>query len=45
MEKQTLPELFLQKLELLTVEEREVLIKSMRWFNIPISVVDDNKKE
>jgi len=43
MEKQTLPELFLQKLELLTLEERAILIKSIHWFNTPVFVVDDKE--
>ena len=43
MEKQTLPELFLQKLELLTPEERAILIKSIHLFNTPFFVVDDRK--
>jgi len=43
MEKQTLPELFLQKLELLTLEERAVLIKSIHWLNYPFYVEDDEK--
>ena len=43
MDKQTLPELFLQKLELLTLEERAVLIKSIHWFNNPLFKVDDKK--
>ena len=42
-ESQTLPELFLQKLELLTLEERAVLIKSIHLFNTPFFVVDDRK--
>ena len=42
-ESQTLPELFLQKLELLTLEERAVLIKSIHWFNNPLFKVDDKK--
>jgi len=43
MDKQTLPELFLQKLELLTLEERAILIKSIHWFNNPLFVVDGEK--
>jgi len=43
MEKQTLPELFLQKLELLTPEERAILIKSIHWLNKPFFVEDDEK--
>ena len=43
MDKQTLPELFLQKLELLTLEERAILIKSIHWFNNPLFKVDDKK--
>jgi len=43
MEKQTLPEMFLQKLELLTQEERAVLIKSVHLWNHPFFVVDDTK--
>jgi hypothetical protein len=42
-ESQTLPKLFLQKLELLTLEERAVLIKSIHWFNNPLFKVDDKK--
>ena len=44
MDKQTLPELFLQKLELLTPEERAILIKSIQWFNKPFFVEDDKNK-
>jgi len=43
MDKQTLPELFLQKLELLTPEERAILIKSIHWLNKPLYVEDDEK--
>ena len=43
MKKQTLPELFLQKLELLTLEERAILIKSIHWLNNPFYVEDDEK--
>ena len=42
-ESQTLPELFLQKLELLTPEERAILIKSIHWLNKPLYVEDDEK--
>ena len=42
-ESQTLPELFLQKLELLTPEERAILIKSIHWLNKPFYEVDDEK--
>jgi len=43
MDKQTLPELFLQKLELLTLEERAVLIQSVHLYNHPFFVVEDKK--
>jgi len=42
-ESQTLPELFLQKLELLTLEERAVLLRSIHWLNKPFYVEDDEK--
>jgi len=45
MDKQTLPELFLQKLELLTLEERAVLLRSIHLVNTPFFVVDDTKKK
>ncbi len=41
MEK-TLPELFLEKLELLTKEERLVLIESIRLFNTPIFINNES---
>lgn len=39
-----LPDLFLEKLELLTEREREVLIESVRLFNKPIFIISGEEK-
>jgi len=40
-----IPQLFLEKLELLTEEERRILIKTIDWLNHPIFVREESIHE